>query len=185
MLVAITAPQAQASGTTDALLRDAIARGGHVVLLRHALAPGTGDPRAFRLGDCRTQRNLSPAGRRQAREIGEQLRASGAAEVQVYSSRWCRSLDTARLLGLGPVTPLPALDSFFAGRGSEPMQSARLRAFLARRRGGPTLVMVTHQVNITALTGVFPQSGEMLVMRNGREGLQLVGRHAAPDPTSP
>lgn len=186
MLMAMAAPHALASaGSADAPLWAAMARGGHVVLLRHALAPGTGDPPGFRLGECRTQRNLSAAGQRQAQAIGARFRANGAGEVEVLSSRWCRSLDTARLLDLGPVTPLPALDSFFAGRGSESGQTAQLRAFLASRRGGPTLVLVTHQVNITALTGVFPQSGEMLVLRNGTGGLQLVGRIAAPAPTPP
>lgn len=180
MLTVVTAAQATASErSTDAALWKAIAGGGHVVLLRHALAPGTGDPPGFRLGDCASQRNLSDSGRRQAQALGASFRSNGAQEVQVYSSRWCRSLETARLLDLGPVTPLPALDSFFAGRGSESGQTALLRGFVARHRGGPTLVLVTHQINITALTGVYPASGEMLVLRNGQT-LELIGRLAAP-----
>lgn len=184
LLATMTAAHAGGSARPqEAALWRGVTGGGHVVLLRHALAPGTGDPSGFRLGQCASQRNLSDAGRKQAAAIGARFRDRGAHAVQVYSSRWCRSLETARLLDLGPVTALPALDSFFGGRGSESRQTAQLRLFLARRRGGPTLVLVTHQVNITALTGVIPRSGEMLVLRNGEDGLQLVGRLAAPPPT--
>lgn len=86
---------------------------GHFAIMRHALAPGTGDPRNFDLTDCSTQRNLSEAGREQAKAVGELLRKSGIEKAGVYSSQWCRCLDTATLLGLGPVTELPALNSFF------------------------------------------------------------------------
>jgi 8-oxo-(d)GTP phosphatase len=110
----------------------------HVLLLRHALAPGTGDPSGFQLEDCATQRNLSDAGREQARALGDRLRAAGVAEARVYSSRWCRCLETARLLELGPVEPEPALDSFFQRRSEGPARTTsaleRLRTLPPARR---------------------------------------------------
>lgn len=166
------------SGDSDALwaaLRD----GGHVVLIRHALAPGTGDPDDFRLDDCATQRNLSEPGREQARRIGRLFRDRGVAVARVLSSRWCRCLETARLLELGPVEPFPALDSFFGRREAGPAQTAALRAFVSEPRPGAALVLVTHQVNISALTGVYPASGEMVVLRpQGNGDFQVLGRIA-------
>src|SRR5687767_13248509 len=83
-----------------------LAEGGYVVMLRHALAPGIGDPANFRLGDCATQRNLSKDGREQARRLGERLRAQDIDRARIYSSQWCRCLETAALLDLGPVAEL-------------------------------------------------------------------------------
>lgn len=145
-----------------------LSRPGHAILFRHAIAPGTGDPPGFRLDDCSTQRNLSEEGRRQARELGRRLREAGITEARVYSSRWCRSLETAELLGLGPVTPLPVLDSFFSMPGRESRQTRELRNFLYTLPPGPSVVMVTHQVNITGLTGIVPPSGGGVIVRFGK-----------------
>ena len=155
----------------------ALRTGGHAILIRHAIAPGTGDPPGFVLGDCSTQRNLSEEGREQSRRIGAAVRAAGIAVDRVLSSRWCRSLDTARLLGLGPVEPFPALDSFFSDGRAGPARVAAIADAIAGI-GDRTVVMVTHQVNITALTGVFPDSGEMVVVRKGRgeRGIEVVAR---------
>lgn len=153
-------------------------RGGDAVaLMRHALAPGTGDPPDFTLENCTTQRNLSPKGREQARAIGAAFRGNGIDRARVFSSRWCRCLDTAALLGLGKVVPLPALDSFFGERARGPAQTDALRQFLIQLPLGPPVVMVTHQVNITALTAVFPRSGEVVFMGLGKEsGVEVLGR---------
>ncbi|MGD8958196.1 MAG: histidine phosphatase family protein [Chromatiaceae bacterium] len=154
-------------------------RGGDAVaLMRHALAPGTGDPANFTLGDCATQRNLSDKGRQQARAIGERFRRNRIQQARVYSSRWCRCLDTARLLGLGEAQPFDGLNSFFRDRSAEPKHSAATRRLIneQRVRGKPPLVLVTHQVNITALTGVFPSSGEIIVVRPTESGLSVLGR---------
>jgi broad specificity phosphatase PhoE len=148
-----------------------------VALIRHALAPGTGDPAHFVLEDCATQRNLSEEGRQQAREIGAAFRQNGITAARVLSSRWCRCLETARLLDLGTVEPFPALDSFFATRERGPDQTAELRKFLSQSYDGPPRVLVTHQVNITALTGIFPRSGEMIVVQPLADGaVQVLGR---------
>jgi broad specificity phosphatase PhoE len=134
--------------------------GGHVLLLRHALAPGTGDPEGFRLGDCSTQRNLSEAGRRQAQAIGNWLREQGIERARVYSSQWCRCLETAELLGLGPVVELPGLNSFFSRPQDREPNLAALRDFLkAQPPGGELLILVTHQVTVSAITGEYTASG--------------------------
>jgi hypothetical protein len=129
------------------------------------------------LDDCATQRNLSEAGRQQARAIGAAFRRNGITSARVWSSRWCRCLETARLLDLGPVEPFPPLDSFFAERERAAPQTAALQAFLSRPYAGPPRVLVTHQVNITALTNVVPRSGELIVAQPLADGrVRVIGR---------
>lgn len=141
-----------------------------MLLLRHANAPGVGDPPGMVPGDCATQRNLDDRGRAQAKRLGERLRAEGIDGVRVYTSQWCRCRETARLLGVGPVEDLPALNSFFEEREAKAGRMRALRAFLDRLpRNGRPVILVTHQVNITALTDHFPASGDGLVLRL-REG---------------
>ncbi len=161
----------------QASLWEAVATGGHVVLLRHALAPGTGDPPEFTLGECTTQRNLSEEGRTQARRIGDLFRDRGIDSARVYSSQWCRCLETARLLGLGPVRQLPLLNSFFRERERQEFQTLLLEVWIARQDLDTPVVLVTHQVNITALTGVFPAPGELVVVRRpeGEGGFTVLG----------
>lgn len=151
---------------------------GYAVLLRHALAPGTGDPPGFRLGDCSTQRNLSLEGRRQAIAIGAQWRRERMPVDRVLTSRWCRARDTARLLAVGAVTAYPALDSSFTvSEATAAQRTAKVRALLERHRGEPgVLVLVGHQVNITDLTGVAPPSGGAIVVQARGDGsLRVVG----------
>ena len=151
----------------DALDPAVLARPGQVLLLRHAIAPGVGDPASMRLGDCASQRNLDAAGRAQAAALGAALRSAGVAAARVYSSQWCRALDTARLLGFGaPVERADALNSFFGDRGRGEPATQALRAWLAvLPRAEPVAILVTHQVNVTALTGIVPASGEGVVLR--------------------
>jgi phosphohistidine phosphatase SixA len=136
-----------------------------IALLRHAEAPGIGDPPGFTLGDCSTQRNLSAEGRAQAVATGERFRANGIAAAAVYSSQWCRCLHTARLLDLGNVVPLELLNSFFGERSAAAERTAALLAWLRRQRFSRPAVLVTHQVNITGLTGESVASGEMIVVQ--------------------
>lgn len=152
---------------------------GYVILLRHAqTVPGTGDPPGFKLDDCSTQRNLSEAGKAQAVKIGEQFRQRQIPIDRVLSSQWCRCLDTAELMNLGKVEPFPALNSFFGDRSTQARQSDRVRQFILQNQDGSgATVMVTHQVNITALSGVVPQQGEAVVMqvRDG-DRLEKIGQ---------
>ncbi len=137
-----------------------LAKPGRVLMLRHAQAPGVGDPPGFRLDDCATQRNLDDSGRRQARALGARLANAGVAAARVYSSQWCRCLETARLLQLGPVTELPALNSFFERSQHREATIAALRAFLASLPAdGPPVVLVTHQFTINAFTSAGTPSG--------------------------
>ncbi|MDV7145766.1 histidine phosphatase family protein [Tropicimonas sp. TH_r6] len=136
---------------------------GVVGLMRHALAPGTGDPSGFRLDDCSTQRNLDARGRSQAGAIGEKLRAEAIRIDHVLSSAWCRCRETAERLGVASVEIAPELNSFYQARESGAGQTVATRALIERLEG-PAL-LVTHQVNITALTGVYPSSGEIVVLR--------------------
>lgn len=150
---------------------------GAIVLIRHALAPGVGDPPGFRLNDCPTQRNLSDEGRAQARRLGEQFRERGVRVGQVISSQWCRTRETARLAFGNAVRDEPAFNSFFGQDGAaRDSQTARARELLARWKGPDTLVVVTHQVNITALTGLGAASGEAVVLaRDGQGGWKVQG----------
>ncbi|MCE4554481.1 histidine phosphatase family protein [Roseateles cellulosilyticus] len=143
-------------------------RDGDVVLYRHALAPGNGDPPGFQLGDCSTQRNLSDAGRDQALRLGDALRQQlGSLRVTgVWASPWCRTLDTARLAFPDvDVQPQTAFASFYAQSDREAASLAEARSLLSGWRGPGVLVVVTHQVNITGLSGIFPASGEGIAMR--------------------
>ena len=138
------------------------ALGADVLFLRHALAPGTGDPAHFRLEDCATQRNLSDEGRVQAAAIGTAIRASGLRVAQVLSSQWCRARETAVLLDLGPVTDETGLNSFFGNPDARQPTLDRLQRTLAALPEGDEAgltVMVTHQVVITAVTGRTVASG--------------------------
>jgi broad specificity phosphatase PhoE len=153
------------SGATEDALR-LLVQPGHVLLLRHANAPGVGDPPGMRIGDCATQRNLDERGRAQARKLGGRLRAAGINGAGVFTSQWCRCRETARLLAIGRVEDLPALNSFFEQPEAKVARIQMLRKFLDHLpRDGRPVVLVTHQMTITALTGDFPSSGEGMVLR--------------------
>lgn len=145
--------------------------------MRHATAPGTSDPAGFRLEDCGTQRNLSAEGRAQSARIGDLFRSNGISAAEVYSSQWCRCLDTARLMALGEVRPQPLLNSFFQDRSREAGQIEALRQWIGKLDLAKPTVFVTHQVVVTALSQVFPGSGEIVAMQRGADGrLTVQGR---------
>ena len=151
---------------------------GAIVLFRHATAPGIGDPAGFKLNECATQRNLDDKGRAEARKLGEQFRSRKINVGAVLTSQWCRTRDTARLaFGNEAVKDEPAFNSFFSrSAGISEEQTAQARTILARWRGPGTLVVVTHQVNITALTGAYAVSAEGVVLRPAADGsLKVVG----------
>lgn len=151
---------AQPADPVAGLLR----QGGVAVMLRHAqTVAGVGDPPGFRIDLCSTQRNLSEEGREQAKRIGQWFQSQRLSPRAVLSSAWCRCIDTADL-AFGRHVVWPALNSFFDGRQSEASQTAALRTALARIPAGQFEVWVTHQVNITALTGEVPSMGEALIV---------------------
>jgi phosphohistidine phosphatase SixA len=145
-------------------------------IMRHALAPGGGDPSNFDVNDCTTQRNLDDRGRAQAAALGARLRELGVTFDEVRTSQWCRCRDTATQMDVGPVVEAPELNSFFEDRARGPVQTADLRAFLASVPENRRVLMVTHQVNVTALIGGFPSSGEMFLIRMREDGeVEVVG----------
>lgn len=147
---------------------------GVILMMRHALAPGTGDPADFTLGDCSTQRNLDDRGRAQAREVGARIREAGITIDRVWTSQWCRCRETAVLLDLGAPQDQTFLNSFFSDRGAGPAQTEALRRAIAALPRLDRPILVTHQVNITALTGIVPRSGEIVVVHHAPDGDILV-----------
>ena len=173
ILVALLAyPAVAAASDTDwAALKD-----GHIVLFRHAQAPGVGDPPGFKLNDCSTQRNLDDTGRAQARRIGELFRRHGVKVGAVLSSQWCRTRETAELAFPGQVRDDTDFNSFFGDSARQPEQTARALGKLKRWRGPGVLVVVTHQVNITALTGLGASSSEGVVVAPRGDSLEVLAR---------
>ena len=156
------------SSHVSAIQTDVIKRmtsGGHILMIRHALAPGSGDPTNFTIGDCTTQRNLDESGRNQARKIGDWLRSNGVTSARVYSSQWCRCLETAALIGIGSVRELPALNSFYERVQDREPNIAALKSFIKRQPvDGELIILVTHFVTIAAITGSGVSSGEAVLM---------------------
>ena len=176
--VALCAATALAQAQADAGPAWEALRQGAVLLVRHANAPGVGDPANFRLGDCRTQRNLDRTGREQARRLGDQFMSRQIAVGAVLTSQWCRTRDTAELAFPNRAREDASFNSFFDDSTSQPTQTAAALNTLKRWKGPGALVVVTHQVNITALTGVVPASGEGVVVRPKADGIEVVGRVA-------
>jgi phosphohistidine phosphatase SixA len=136
---------------------------GNVIFLRHAFAPGfdaNGEPDKFEIDDCSTQRNLSAIGRKQAANIGEKFFEKGIRIKTIYSSQWCRCLETAELLKLGEVIPEPSLNSGFKGIFNKEISLLKLKEILKTLENEKQIfLMVTHYGTITAMTGIFVDSG--------------------------
>jgi broad specificity phosphatase PhoE len=166
----------------------ALVEGGHVALIRHGNAPGPsvgagGDPPGFRIGDCRTQRNLDETGRGEAKALGEAFRSHGVRVDRIQSSPWCRCMETARLMAVGQVETSSAL---VPSTDANPNAADALRALketISTWRGPGTLVLVTHGFTVRALTGIVPGQAETVVLKptpGSGSGALVVGRIAAP-----
>jgi phosphohistidine phosphatase SixA len=151
---------------------------GYVLLLRHTIAPGVGDPENFKLNDCSTQRNLSQVGRDDAKAVGDWLKRRDIKISRVESSRWCRAKETAQLLGIGKVRLNSNLDSLFDSQDpAKAIQTVRVKKQIVdwRNKSG-LLVLVGHFVNIGAVTGVGVGSGEgVLVKADSKGKITVVG----------
>jgi phosphohistidine phosphatase SixA len=153
-----------------------LADGRHVLLMRHAYAPGVGDPVGYALDRCDTQRQLDAQGRAQAVRIGRWLAAQGVARARVFSSIWCRCHQTAQLLALGTVEIESSLGSFFDQPGRAADSNRALQNFIAANlRAGPAqpLILVTHHVNIREFMGRDIGSGDMVLVRVDSQGRML------------
>lgn len=147
-------------------------RGGVVLVLRHARAPGTFDPPGFRLGDCSTQRNLSEEGRAQARQLGAYLKSRQLTPSRVRSSPWCRCVDTAEL-AFGSVERWAALGSPQGASeqaNAQAMTQLRQAVQQAGQRPGQFEVWVTHMFVQSALVSGDTASGEGLVVGADGQG---------------
>ena len=131
----------------------------NVIFLRHALAPGYGDPSEFDISDCKTQRNLNEEGRDQARSIGLELKMKGVFFNEIYSSEWCRCLETAILMDLGEITVFSGLNSFFQDHYDRKETLHKLMKKLEDLNKKNRILMVTHQVVISSVTGINVGSG--------------------------
>ena len=151
---------------------------GYVLLLRHTIAPGVGDPENFKLNDCSTQRNLSQVGRDDAKAVGDWLKRRDIRISRVESSRWCRAKETAQLLGIGRVRLNSNLDSLFESKDpAKAIQTVRVKKQIVdwRNKSG-LLVLVGHFVNIGAVAGVGVGSGEgVLVKADSKGKITVVG----------
>ena len=136
---------------------------GNVIFLRHALAPGfdaKGEPDKFNIDDCSTQRNLNSVGIDQAIELGKIFSESGIIFQKIYSSQWCRCMETAKLLKLGRVFPEVSLNSGFRGIYKKEISLAKLSKLLDELKNKDGLyLMVTHYGTISAVTGIIVDSG--------------------------
>jgi len=140
---------------------------GYVLLMRHALAPGVGDPENFNVNDCSTQRNLNDEGRQDARDIGQWLQRREVKILRVESSRWCRAKETAELLNIGKVRPNRNLDSLFEETNleSHPQTANIKKRIQSHRNTRGLLVFVGHFVNFQAVAGVSLDSGEGVLIK--------------------
>ena len=135
----------------------------NVIFLRHALAPGSGDPSNFAKKDCSTQRNLNNEGRSQARLIGHYFKAKKINFSEILTSEWCRCIDTTKELNLGKWEIFSGLNSFYEGHEKKDKVMAKLRKKLNSLSHSDLVLLVTHQVVILAQTGIAPKSGEMVL----------------------
>jgi len=166
-----------ALASENAALWQKLGDGSHFAMIRHALAPGVGDPGEFKLRDCTTQRNLNDEGRAQAQHIGALFRTNGIAAANVYSSQWCRCLDTARLMALGDVTEMSAINSFYQRSQNKEKQLSAFNTWLSQADLSTPTILVTHQVVISAVTNGFASSGEIVIVKRLGDGtVTLVGR---------
>ena len=169
-LLALVALPAQASLASD------LTDGQHVLLMRHADAPGYGDPSGYQLDQCSTQRNLGERGRKQAVILGQWLSTQGINSANVISSVWCRCADTAKLLNKGVVTTSPALGSFFDDMSLAKQQTKDLEKLIQiqlQENPKTPLILVTHHVNIQAYAGKNVNVGDMVLVRVDKNGKYL------------
>lgn len=159
-----------AMAADEAELWQAARDGRAVIFMRHALAPGTGDPDGFDINACATQRTLSDRGRNEARALGDRLRANGLGQAFVLSSAWCRCWETAELMDVGEVRNLQPLNSVYRWPERREPQTESLRSWLVDWPGEQPLIMVSHRTNVRALTGRNISTGEMVFMTIGPDG---------------
>ena len=141
-----------------------LTEGGKLIFIRHAYAPGSGDPNNFNLNDCSTQRNLSDRGKKQAEHIGSIFRENKIEIDEVYSSEWCRCKETAEI-AFTNFTTKNFLNSFYSSNyaKNKTKQIKDLMKFVKKNDFEKNLVLVTHYVVISEVLDYAPSSGEIIV----------------------
>lgn len=173
LILLFSATTALATEAGWALLRE----GGHVVLLRHAMVTGSGDPAGFDIEECATQQKLSERGRQQARKIGALFAARAAPIDRVLSSRYCRALNTATVaFGDSAVEVFEPLDLISNDPARAEAQKSAVLSEIENFTGGGNLILVTHLENITALTGAGAREGEAVIVGLDGEALRVLAR---------
>ena len=150
--------------------------GNKIILIRHSLAPGGGDPPGFKIDDCKTQRNLDKVGIEQSKAIGKLFKKNKIPVDKVLSSQWCRCKDTAKY-AFKNYFEFPALNSTFQSSfaKNEPKQLKQLQTFVNNWDGdGGNLVLITHYSIITAITNAVPSSGEIVITNKDFDVLGLI-----------
>ena len=139
-------------------------QGGKLIFIRHAYAPGGGDPKNFDINDCKTQRNLSNSGRDQAQKIGFYFKENNIPIGKVYSSEWCRCKETASI-AFNDFETKSFLNSFFSSQfaKNKDLQMKRLKTFINNWDKNKNLVFVTHYVVISESLNYAPSSGEIVI----------------------
>ena len=150
---------------SDEIVIKQLKKGGNIVFIRHAIAPGGGDPENFRLNDCSTQRNLDSQGIEQSRKIGIFFNKNQIPIDNVLSSQWCRCKDTAKYAFKNFET-FDALNSFFSEklRKNKDKQIKDLKKYISRWNGEGNLVLVTHYVVILEIINKAVSSGEIVIL---------------------
>ena len=177
-LVLLACALAQPSQAADEFW-PAVKKPGAIVLLRHSYSPeAPPDTDLTNLKNCATQRNLDDTGRAQARRIGDEFRKNGIKRLVIHSSRYCRALDTAKLLNLGPVKELAVLNQEFLAKPFALREAAdKSKQFMKALPAKQITLLVSHVSNIQAITGVNLTSGEMAVVRIDAAGeVTVAGR---------
>ena len=148
-----------------------VKEGGKIILIRHSLAPGGGDPAGFKINECKTQRNLNQTGVNQSKKIGRLFKKNKIPIDQVLSSQWCRCKDTAKH-AFEDYKEFTALNSTFQSpyNKNEAKQLKELYELVNKWEGkGKNLVLVTHYSIITAVTNAIPRSGEVIITNKNFE----------------
>ena len=148
--------------------------GKKLIFIRHAYAPGSGDPKNFNLNDCSTQRNLSEEGRKQAKHIGEFFKKNKIKIDKVLSSEWCRCKDTAKI-AFKNFSTNSFLNSFYSPKyaKNKDKQIKKLKEYIQSFKSNKNLILVTHYVLISEILNYGPSSGEIVV---SDKNFNIIGR---------
>mgnify|MGYP001358666642 FL=1 len=147
--------------------------GKKIVFIRHAIAPGNGDPDNFDITDCSTQRNLNDKGRAQSKIIGEFFKSNKILFDKVLTSEWCRCKDTG-IIAFGDIETFSALNSFYDQRFAKNKykQIQNLKKYIKNRKSKKNLILITHYVVILEILNLGTSSGEIII---SNKNFELIG----------